>query len=138
VAAQPGGVDLFVNVTIDAWYGDSAEPWEHLALAQFRSVEHRVPMVRSVSTGVSSVIDHTGRLVASIPLRPVSTETLDRYPPEYLLERVALPRNTERHPTPFARFGWLFPHACQLIVLGMAIAIVRARRAGTRGKDATG
>jgi len=116
-AAQPGGVELFINVTIDAWYGDTAEPWEHLALAQFRSVEHRIPMVRSVSTGVSSVIDHNGRLVAHIPLRPVSRQTLDEYPPEILVETIALPRNSERDPTPFARGGWLFPQLCQGFVL---------------------
>jgi len=118
-AAQPGGVELFINVTIDAWYGDTAEPWEHLALAQFRSVEHRIPMVRSVSTGVSSVIDHNGRLVAHIPLRPVSRLTLDQYPPEILVETIALPRNSERDPTPFARAGWLFPHLCQAFVVGV-------------------
>jgi apolipoprotein N-acyltransferase len=119
-AAQAGGVDLFVNVTIDAWYGDSAEPWEHLALAQFRSVEHRVPMVRSVSTGVSAVIDAAGRLGEHIPLRPVSRETLDRYPPELLVADVALARNTAARPTPFARFGWTFVPLCQLAALATA------------------
>jgi apolipoprotein N-acyltransferase len=128
VAALPGGIDLFVNVTIDAWYGDSAEPWEHLALAQFRSVEHRIPMVRSVSTGVSAVVDQTGRLVAHIPLRPVGVDTLADYPPELLVERIALPRNTERRPTPYARFGWLFPQVCQLTAVGMGIALLRRRR----------
>jgi apolipoprotein N-acyltransferase len=127
VAALPGGVDLFVNVTIDAWYGDSAEPWEHLALAQFRSIEHRIPMLRSVSTGVSAVVDNTGRVVAHIPLRPVAVDTLAEFPPEMLVERIALARNTERDPTPFARFGWLFPHACQLATLAIGIAIVRRR-----------
>jgi len=119
-AAQEGGVDLFVNVTIDAWYGDSAEPWEHLALAQFRSVEHRVPMVRSVSTGVSAVIDATGRLGEHIPLRPVSRDTLDRYPPELLVADVALARNTAARPTPFARFGWTFVPLCQIAALATA------------------
>lgn len=114
VAAQPGGVELFVNVTIDAWYGDSAEPWEHLALAQFRSVEHRIPMVRSVSTGVSAVIDHGGRVVARIPLRPVSEATLSRYPPESLLEDVTLPRNTRTDPTVYARGGWVFGPLCTI------------------------
>jgi len=117
VAALPGGVELFVNVTIDAWYGDSAEPWEHLALAQLRSVEHRIPMVRSVSTGVSAVIDAAGRLVAHIPLRPVAEDTLADFPPELLVEDVALPRNTAEAPTPYARGGWLLGPFC---VVGVA------------------
>jgi apolipoprotein N-acyltransferase len=133
MAAQPGGVDLFVNVTIDAWYGDSAEPWEHLALAQFRSIEHRIPMVRSVSTGVSGVIDQNGRLVSHIPMRPVATDTLRHYPPEFLVESIPLARNTETSPTPYARFGWLFPHLCQLfVVIALARDFLERRRSLAR------
>ena len=69
VARQDGGVDVFVNVTIDTWFGDTAEPWEHLALAQYRSVEHRIPMVRSVAAGTSSVVDTAGRVAAALPVR---------------------------------------------------------------------
>jgi len=118
--AQDGGIDLMVNLTIDAWYGDTAEPWEHLALAQFRSVEHRIPMVRSVITGVSAVIDQNGRLAAHIPLRPVSQATLDDYPPEILVETVALSRNSEDEPTAFARFGWLLPYGWLLMLSVLA------------------
>ncbi|MCP5044340.1 MAG: apolipoprotein N-acyltransferase [bacterium] len=116
-AAQEGGVELFVNQTIDAWYGDSAEPWEHLALAQFRAVEHRVPLVRSVSTGVSAIVDANGRLVAHAPLRAVTPETLGQVPPEALVETLRLARNTETHPTFYARIGWFFPHLCQIAVV---------------------
>jgi apolipoprotein N-acyltransferase len=73
-----------------------------------------------VSTGVSAVIDHNGRLVAHLPLRPVAPGTLAEYPPESLLYDVALPRNTEREPTPYARGGWLFLPACTLAALGGA------------------
>jgi apolipoprotein N-acyltransferase len=117
-AAQAGGIELFVNLTIDAWYGDTAEPWEHLALAQFRAVEHRIPIVRSVSSGVSAVVDANGRLVSHLPLRPVTLQNRAEFPPEFLVETLSLARNTERHPTVYARFGWLFPHLCQ----GIAIA----------------
>ena len=126
LARMEGGVELFVNVTIDAWYGDSAEPWEHLALSQFRSVEHRIPMVRSVSTGVSAVIDYNGRLTAHLPHRPVSVATLAQYPPEILVESVPLLRNTATEPTFYARYGWAFPHLCQLAVL-IVVAIGYAR-----------
>ena len=111
-AAQEGGIELFVNLTIDSWYGDTAEPWEHLALAQFRAIEHRIPIVRSVSTGVSAVVDYNGRLVAHIPLRPVTRANLDENPPEILVEDLALLRNTETDPTIYAQVGWLFPYLC--------------------------
>jgi len=125
VAVQPGGIDLFVNATIDAWYGYSAEPWEHLALAQIRAVEHRVPIVRSVSTGVSAVIDHLGRLQAHIPSRPVNLDTLAQWPPEQLVANVVLARNTADWPTPFARAGFVFPWLC----VALAVAIGFARHA---------
>jgi apolipoprotein N-acyltransferase len=124
VAAQEGGVEIFVNSTIDAWYGFSAEPWEHLALAQIRSVEHRIPTVRSVSTGVSAVIDHLGRLQAHVPSRPVGLDNLDEWPPEQLVEDVVLARNTADWPTPFARAGFAYPWSCA----GVALAIAAARR----------
>lgn len=127
-ANQEGGVDLFVNLTIDAWYGDTAEPWEHLALAQFRSVEHRVPLVRSVSTGVSAIVDYNGRLVAHIPLRPVTERNLDEYPAEFLIETLKLPRNTALSPTVYAQVGWLLPHLCQLVVVAWAASIWWERR----------
>ncbi len=115
VATMPGGIEIFVNVTIDTWFGDTAEPWEHLALAQFRSVEHRIPMVRSVSAGVSSVIDASGRVVASIPVANVEDDEWD--PPQRLVVDVALARNTEADPTVFSTVGWLLPYGCRLWLL---------------------
>jgi apolipoprotein N-acyltransferase len=56
--------ELLVNITNDAWFGDTAEPWEHLALAQFRSIEHRRYMVRSTNSGVSAFIDPVGRVMS--------------------------------------------------------------------------
>lgn len=56
--------DLLVNLTNDAWFGDTTEPWEHLALAQLRSIEHRRYLVRATNSGVSAVVDPVGRLIA--------------------------------------------------------------------------
>jgi apolipoprotein N-acyltransferase len=56
--------NLFVNITDDAWFGRTAEPHQHLALAVFRSVEHRLDMLRAVNTGVTAHIDAAGRVLA--------------------------------------------------------------------------
>jgi len=56
--------NAFVNITNDAWFGRTAEPRQHLALAVFRSVEHRLEMVRAVNTGISAHIDAAGRVLA--------------------------------------------------------------------------
>jgi apolipoprotein N-acyltransferase len=62
--AQP---HLLVNMTNDAWFGDTTEPRIHLALAALRSVEHRRYMVRATNTGVSAFIDPVGRVYARGP-----------------------------------------------------------------------
>jgi apolipoprotein N-acyltransferase len=56
--------NLLVNLTVDSWYGARAEPWEHLALAVFGSVEVRTDMVRAVNSGVSALIDANGRVLS--------------------------------------------------------------------------
>jgi apolipoprotein N-acyltransferase len=56
--------DLLVNITNDAWYGDTTQPWIHLALATFRAIEHRRYFVRSTNSGVSAFIDPVGRVLA--------------------------------------------------------------------------
>jgi apolipoprotein N-acyltransferase len=61
---RAGGAQFLVNITNDAWFGRTAEPHQHLALAVFRSVEHRLEMLRAVNTGVTAHIDAAGRVLA--------------------------------------------------------------------------
>jgi len=63
-AVRHADPELLVNLTNDAWFGDTSEPWEHLGLAQFRAIEHRRYLVRSTNSGVSAVIDPVGRVIA--------------------------------------------------------------------------
>ena len=63
--------ELLVNITNDAWFGATTEPWEHLALAQLRAVEHRRFLIRSTNSGVSAVVDPVGRLIAHTEVRDV-------------------------------------------------------------------
>lgn len=59
-----GNPDLLVNLTNDRWFGDSAEPWQHYALAKLRTVEQRRYLARVSNSGVSGLIDANGRVVA--------------------------------------------------------------------------
>ncbi|MDP9001451.1 MAG: apolipoprotein N-acyltransferase, partial [Myxococcota bacterium] len=63
-AVRHANPELLVNITNDAWFGDTIEPWQHLALAQLRAVEHRRYFVRGTNSGVSAIIDPVGRVVA--------------------------------------------------------------------------
>jgi apolipoprotein N-acyltransferase len=62
-AVRHADPELLVNMTNDAWFGDTLEPWQHLALAQFRAIEHRRYLVRGTNSGVSAVVDPVGRVV---------------------------------------------------------------------------
>ena len=63
-----GRADWIVQITNDAWFGDRTGPYQHLAQARFRAAEQGLPLVRVANTGVSALIDPTGKIVAQIPL----------------------------------------------------------------------
>jgi apolipoprotein N-acyltransferase len=67
--------DLLVNITNDAWFGNTSEPWEHLALATFRSIEHRRYLVRSTNSGISAFVDPVGRIM--VHSQPFQSEHID-------------------------------------------------------------
>jgi len=115
--------NAFVNITNDAWFGRTAEPHQHLALAVFRAVEHRLEMVRAVNTGVSAHIDSAGRVLAE-------TESVDpalepHAPPKTLLVDLAmLPGGGA-----YRALGNLFGLLC---IAGLAAVWLQGRRKQSR------
>lgn len=62
------GSDLLVNITNDAWFGQSSAPWQHLAMVRFRAIENRVWIVRAANTGVSAIIAPSGQVLQQTAL----------------------------------------------------------------------
>jgi apolipoprotein N-acyltransferase len=107
---------LMINMTNDAWFGKTSEPYEHLALAIYRSVEHRVELIRAVNTGVSVIIDATGRVVKKTEsYDPVITPGV---PPSSLLGEVAL---LEGGHTVYYYLGDWLGYLCLALLLGFIV-----------------
>ncbi len=66
------GAQVFVNISDDAWFGQTAAPFQHLNQARMRAIENHRWLVRATDTGITVAIDPFGRVVAQAR-RNVST-----------------------------------------------------------------
>jgi apolipoprotein N-acyltransferase len=112
--------NLLVNITNDAWFGRTSEPYEHLALAVYRSVETRLDLVRAVNTGVSAYVDATGKVYDKSP--SVDPDETPDAKPVALLDDVAVMQPFKVYATLGEWFGGL----CLLAVIVLGI-IARGR-----------
>lgn len=114
--------NLLLNITNDAWFGATSEPYEHLALAVFRAVEHRVDLIRAVNTGVSAFIDATGRVYQKGP--SVDPTLQPGVKPVTLLEEAALMQPGGL----YQQLGETFGSGCLVLVL--LFGVLARQRAG--------
>ncbi|MFN3208126.1 MAG: apolipoprotein N-acyltransferase [Roseovarius sp.] len=68
ITSAPARPGMILMITNDAWFGKVSGPYQHLAQGRLRSAEQGLPMVRVANTGVSAMVDGTGRVLAHIPL----------------------------------------------------------------------
>lgn len=61
-------VNFLVNIANDGWYGNSVEPYQHLALVKFRAIEGGVPVIRASNSGISAIIDSVGMIRRYLPM----------------------------------------------------------------------
>jgi apolipoprotein N-acyltransferase len=112
-AVRHADPELLVNMTNDAWFGDTAEPWQHLALAKFRAIEHRRFLVRSTNSGVSAIIDPLGSIVDGTLSSTFKTEARE---------------GTIRWMRGKTAYEVLGDVPWYLVTLGLAVAAFRRRR----------
>lgn len=110
--ATRDGATLLVTIANDAWFGRSAALRLHESLSMWRAIENRRFLVRATNTGLTSVIDPTGRRTMELP---IWTATATRSP-------VHLPTFL----SPYTRFGDIF--AWTTTLLGILLLWNRPRR----------
>ena len=96
-----------VNVTNDAWFGNSTGPRQHLATARMRAVEEGLPLLRAANTGISAAFDAFGHEVGRLGMEQTGVLVV-KLPP-------ALP------PPLFAAFGLLIPGVLAVTALGTGL-----------------
>jgi apolipoprotein N-acyltransferase len=62
-----------INISNDAWFGDSLAPHQHEEMARMRARETERYLLRATNTGISAIIDAGGRIVARSPQFEVAT-----------------------------------------------------------------
>ena len=111
--------EMLVNVSNDAWFGDSSAPHQHEQKARMRAREFARPLIRVTNTGISSAMDYKGNILGRI-----------RHDEVGILDVQIQPRSGR---TPYVRTGnW--PVLIVALLLCLGIGWPRLRR--TRGQSA--
>ena len=98
------GAEVFVNVTNDAWFGDSAAPFQHFNMARMRAVENRRYLLRAANDGISAIVSPYGEVLY----------TARRFERTVIEGRF----DTRADQTFYSRFGDVFAWLCLLISAG--------------------
>jgi apolipoprotein N-acyltransferase len=108
------GATLLLNLTNDAWFGNTVASWQHARLAKWRAIETRRSLVRATNTGVTTVINPRGEILESLPVFSSGVLTAD----VPLMEGQTL----------YVRFGDWFAWMCTLGSLGIILTLIRVMK----------
>ena len=112
------GAEVLINITNDAWYGDTSGPYQELEISRWRAIETRVPLARAANTGISAIFDATGREIGRLRLNRSGFLTGIVYPMSYL--------------SFYAKYGDLFAWFCVFMTLcSIIFRLLRSIQPGT-------
>ncbi|MFH1025386.1 MAG: nitrilase-related carbon-nitrogen hydrolase, partial [Nitrospirota bacterium] len=102
-----------VNITNDAWFGQTSAPYQHLSMTVFRSIENRLSLIRAANTGISAIIDPKGEILSQTRI----------------FERVALKGDVKiiDEKTYYAAYGDVFVYLCAIALLILYISTKQRR-----------
>lgn len=105
--------ELLVNITNDAWFGRTSAPYQHLSMTVFRAIENRLYLVRAANTGISAIIDPTGRIISYTGI----------------FERTTLKGGVKKidEKTLYAAYGDLFVYLCAAMLVVLIILSMQRR-----------
>jgi apolipoprotein N-acyltransferase len=113
------GACFLVNITNDAWFGKTFAPYQHHSMVVFRAVENRVFILRAANTGISSIIDATGKT-------RLATEIFTK---GSLVDGIQLVRIN----TFYTEYGDIFAQICLVLMLMIIIReVLKSVRRGSR------
>ncbi len=119
--ATRGGAEVLLNLSNDAWFGDSVQPELHRIVARFRAIETRRDLIRAVNTGGSTHVSATGEELTILPRHELGFFVAP-------VRRLVIA-------TPSAFLGSWVPTSAGVILLLMLAYTRRVwRRGGQRGK----
>ena len=105
--------NLLVNITNDAWFGETSAPYQHLSMTVFRAIENRLFLVRAANTGISAIIDPRGDILLQ----------------SKLFERSALNGSIKivDEKSFYAAYGDVFVFVCAAFLLAIFILVLKRR-----------
>ncbi len=118
-----------VVITNDAWFKDTAAAYQHVQASVFRAVENKVPVIRAANTGISCVVDPSGRIIAAVR----APEGKMTFVPGILIQEVRLGCSAL---TLYSRLGdWLVAVCLLLTGYGIIASMLKTQDAGRRVID---
>lgn len=112
------GADILINMTNDAWFGESSEQLQHAQASVFRAVENRVSVIRAANTGFSCYIDPKGAIEDSI-----TDSSAGMYTEGFRTFSIKIGEKNSF----YTRYGDIFVYLCLFFVFGASLLIYKTR-----------